>query len=527
MFLSRLTIVIATAASAGLLAAPGTHAATTDTATATASPGPYLVGAPITFTSTTACTVPCRLIWRYLDGSRLGVQLGEGTSVQKAFDSEGLKTVQLELSETCVGTTRITCTSVAYVSVFVEAAVGPTDTTPPTFTASGLTADATGPSTVVDYRFAASDQDDAVVSQSCSPAPGSSFPVGSTPISCTATDSHGNVGHDTFAVVVSDNAAPTLTVPADMTREATSAAGAAVDFAVAASDAVDGALVPSCSRASGSVFPLGATKVDCSVADAHQNTTSASFLVSVSDTTPPDLTLPASLSREASSAAGATVEYAVSAHDAVDGGLAPACSTPSGAVFPLGSTRVSCSVSDSRGNTRRDSFAVVVVDTTAPRLTMPAGVVVAAASKAGAAVTFAVGAQDAVDGAVPARCSKASGSTFPIGVTRVTCTATDAHGNASPAGELTVRVQGAAEQLGDVLARVRAWGARAQALRGLLRSAAAAAGSGRSTLACRRLAVLDARRPPVLHGLSRAELTWLHGRLARVEAVLGCGRTGR
>src|SRR3954453_15450106 len=168
---------VAIAAALGLLFVPATQAATTDTATAAASPGPYLVGEPITFTSTTPCTVPCRLIWTFLNGTRLGDQIGEGTSVSQAFPTPGLKTVELRLTEQCVGTTRLVCASTALVSVFVEAAPTAEDTTPPTFAVAGVEVEATGPNTPVNYTFSASDPDDAVASQSCAPPPGSSFPV--------------------------------------------------------------------------------------------------------------------------------------------------------------------------------------------------------------------------------------------------------------------------------------------------------------------------------------------------------------
>ena len=75
---------------------------------------------PITFTSTTPCTVLCRLIWTYLNGTRLGDRIGEGENVQQSFSTPGWKTVQLRLTEFCVGTTRLVCDSVAYVSVFVD-----------------------------------------------------------------------------------------------------------------------------------------------------------------------------------------------------------------------------------------------------------------------------------------------------------------------------------------------------------------------------------------------------------------------
>jgi len=127
------------------------QAATSDSATATASPGPHLVGQPITFTSTNPCTVACRLIWTYLNGTRLGVALGEGTSVTTSLSTHGLKTVELSLTETCVGTTRLVCSSVAVVSVDVQQAPPPptTDSTAPAFALSGVEAEATGPTTPV------------------------------------------------------------------------------------------------------------------------------------------------------------------------------------------------------------------------------------------------------------------------------------------------------------------------------------------------------------------------------------------
>jgi hypothetical protein len=434
------------AAALALLAiAPSTSvAATTDTATAEASPGPYLVGQPITFTSTTPCTTACRLTWRFLDGSRLGDQLGEGVSVTTTFATPGLKTVELRLTESCVGTTRLTCASFAYVSVFVEAAQGAEDKTPPTFTVSGLNAEATGPSTVVNYTFSAADVDDAVVSQSCTPAPGSSFPVGSTSIECTATDSHGNVGNETFAVDVSDTTAPTLTVPAPITAEATSSAGADVSFAVSAMDAVDGPVTPSCSQ-------------------------------------------------------------------------------PSGSTFPLGSTTVDCTATDSRGNSGTASFAVNVVDTTPPSLTVPAAIAVDATSPAGAGVTYSAAANDLVDGAVAPACSPASGSVFPIGTTTVSCTATDAHGNASQAKTFDVHVKGAAEQLADLLRQVQQFGLQGNTLSSRLQSVMRSVSDGSTAKACRQLADLQGDLSGALgKKLTAAQAEFVRGALARIANVLGC-----
>jgi uncharacterized repeat protein (TIGR01451 family) len=85
------------------------------------------------------------------------------------------------------------------------------------------------------------------------------------------------------------------------------------------------------------------------------------------------------------------------------------------------------------------TFAVVIVspipDTTPPVISdVPASIVAEATSAAGAVVTYASPvAIDDRDGAVAVSCAPASGSTFPLGISTVTCTASDAAGNDSSA----------------------------------------------------------------------------------------------
>jgi predicted extracellular nuclease len=86
---------------------------------------------------------------------------------------------------------------------------------------------------------------------------------------------------------------PVLTLPANITAEATSAAGASVTFTTSALDAVTGAATVSCSFSSGDTFPLGATTVHCSATDGHDNTATDSFTVTVVDTTAPSITITA------------------------------------------------------------------------------------------------------------------------------------------------------------------------------------------------------------------------------------------
>lgn len=116
-----------------------------------------------------------------------------------------------------------------------------------------------------------------------------SFGLGTTEVTWTATDDAGNESTATSQVTVTDTTAPAITgTPADITTEATSADGASVSFtAPAASDLVDSVVAVSCDKVSGDTFPLGDTTVTCTAEDAAHNLASAHFTVTVQDTTAP------------------------------------------------------------------------------------------------------------------------------------------------------------------------------------------------------------------------------------------------
>jgi len=308
----------------------------------------------------------------------------------------------------------------------------PADTTAPVITTPGnFTAEATGPTgAVVTYAVSALDPDDAAT-VSCAPAPGSTFPLGSTTVACTASDTHGNTANASFTITVKDTTPPALTVPANITAEATGPSGAAVSYTATAIDAVDGSVTPNCSPASGSIFALGTTTVNCTATDTHGNATSGSFTVTVQDTTPPALTLPANITAEATGPSGAAVSYTATAIDAVDGSVTPNCSPASGSIFALGTTTVNCTATDTHGNATSGSFTVTVEDKTAPTLSLPANITAVATSASGAVVTYPVSATDPDNdtSTLTISCTPRSGSMFPAGVTTVTCTATDPAGN--------------------------------------------------------------------------------------------------
>ncbi|WP_437972383.1 DNRLRE domain-containing protein [Sorangium sp. So ce260] len=153
----------------------------------------------------------------------------------------------------------------------------------------------------------------------------------------------------------------------------------------------------------------------------------------VGDTTEPTLTVPDDLVIEATSTGGAAATFTVSAIDDVDGAVPVICTTPPGSALPIGVTIVHCYALDATGNLDYGTFAVIVEDTTAPLLTVPGSMTVQPAGPWGAELSFFAAAIDAVDGAVPVTCSPAPGTVLPVGVTTVTCGATDAAGNTASA----------------------------------------------------------------------------------------------
>jgi hypothetical protein len=318
--------------------------------------------------------------------------------------------------------------------VAVFDSTGPVFSAPPDLTIEASTASGAAVGYVV---TPATDAVDGPVPVTCLPASGSLFPLGETVVQCIASDVPGNVTTKAFKVLVVDTTAPQLAaVSGDLIVQATGPAGAVVAYATpTATDAVDGPLPVSCAPPSGAVFGLGVNVVLCQAADSHGNVRSAPFRITVIDTTPPLLVLPGPLTAEATGPAGAAVTFAVGATDIVSGAALVQCSASSGDTFPIGQTAVQCTASDLNGNVSTGGFTVLVKDTAAPAISgVPAGQTVLATSAAGAAVTYAQPtAADVVDGAVAVQCTPASGATFPLGATTVTCGAQDAAGNAASA----------------------------------------------------------------------------------------------
>ena len=164
-----------------------------------------------------------------------------------------------------------------------------------------------------------------------------------------------------YSLALEDTTPPVLTTPTSVAVEATGPSGATVTFAASASDPDDMAGPVTCSPMSDSVFPIATTTVMCSSTDTHGNAGSASFTVTVRDTTPPNLTLPANIMVDATSPSGTVVTYTTLAADIVDGAGPVTCTPASGATFGIGTTTVKCSASDKSGNPANGMFLVTIL----------------------------------------------------------------------------------------------------------------------------------------------------------------------
>ncbi len=94
-----------------------------------------------------------------------------------------------------------------------------------------------------------------------------------------------SVLNDTFSYTVAtgpdDTTPPVLTLPANITTDATSPSGAVVTYTVSARDLIDGPVVASCVLPSGSFFPIGTSTVSCQASDSTGNTAYGNFQIVV------------------------------------------------------------------------------------------------------------------------------------------------------------------------------------------------------------------------------------------------------
>ncbi|HEX5735180.1 MAG TPA: HYR domain-containing protein [Blastocatellia bacterium] len=279
---------------------------------------------------------------------------------------------------------------------------------------------------------------------SCSPPAGSAFPVGTTTVRCCAQDAAEISNLCTFTITVNDTQAPVLTCPPNITQMAPSGlCSATVTYSLpTVNENCAPTPTPTCNPASGSIFPVGTTTVNCSATDAATNTGSCSFTVTVTSDQAFSITCPSNITTAAGPGqCSAAVSYPPpSVINACGGSGSATCNPPSGSFFPSGTTTVTCTATSGNNNVMC-SFTITVNDNQPPSISCPGNIVRNTdANQCSVAVEFPTPTASDICSSVTVTCSPSSGSRFPTGTQTVTCTATDASRNtASCSFNVTVR----------------------------------------------------------------------------------------
>jgi hypothetical protein len=279
--------------------------------------------------------------------------------------------------------------------------------------------------TGIKYDVSVTGGDGSAVTVNCDPVSGSTFPFGTSKISCSAYDASER-DFSNVQVNVWDGTPPKVFVPAGIDAAADDEKGAYVKFDTSATDDIDGSARVLCDRDSGAFFPNGNTRVACEATDSSLNVGYGYFNVFVKPRDPGVLKLDApDVKAEATDKGGAFVEYRVTAYGSADPDPVIECFPESGEYFKIGSTKVGCTAVDDFGSRAEASFVVTVVEQGS--FLRGEDITAEATSPSGAEVTWEL--KPSEEWAAAITCSPEPGSLFAFGETSVECSST------TPAGE--------------------------------------------------------------------------------------------
>ena len=206
----------------------------------------------------------------------------------------------------------------------------------------------------------------AVASLTSDAAPGDTFPVGTTTVTYTALDIHGNSSTASFNVTVTDDEVPSISgMPANITQAADNGACTTAVTWTEPTAADNCALASLTSDiAPGTTFFLGTTTVTYTATDIYGNSSTATFNVIVVDDQDPTISgTPANITVSADVGLCTT---AVNWTEPTAADNCPGVSLSSdiapGTTFFLGTTTVTYTATDVSGNETTATFNVIVVD---------------------------------------------------------------------------------------------------------------------------------------------------------------------
>ena len=200
----------------------------------------------------------------------------------------------------------------------------------------------------------------------------------------------------------------------------------------------------------------------------------------------------------------------------------------------------SCPATDQRGMSRPDdtettcdigAYESAPADSDLGLSGLPANVTTDATSPQGAVVTYTLPAAVDESGDSPGpsvNCTPASGSTFPIGTTTVTCTVTDSDDTPSTvSGSFQVVVKGAAEQISDLISLINSFNLSPQGIQtsfdSQLQAVQTDLAANNTAQACSDLtSFINHVKAQSGKMLTVAQANQLLAAATRIQAVLGC-----
>ncbi|MFK8114032.1 MAG: GEVED domain-containing protein, partial [Rubripirellula sp.] len=244
-----------------------------------------------------------------------------------------------------------------------------------------------------------------------------------------------------IGIMVRENVPPQVSAPPNLVLEGNSEGGF-LGLNQAFADYLDSAVAtdlldtnPTLANNRPPFLQLGQNVITFTATDASGNSQSDTSVVSVFDTTPPEISVsPLSVSFEATGVTGVTdvtLPFQITASDIVDPN--PVVSFDSGNDFVLGTTTATYTARDFRNNEASFDVEIMVVDTTAPEFTLPASISIdtnlAGSADLNSAMLIDLLSNAASDIADDSLTFTADVQSFSPGTNMVTFTATDDSGN--------------------------------------------------------------------------------------------------
>ena len=211
---------------------------------------------------------------------------------------------------------------------------------------------------------------------------------GSHIITLKVTDPSGAFSEDTLTVDVVDNSEPSITAPPNVSVStgpgATSCDVYISDATLGAASATDGCsatvTITRTGVPAGNLFPVGQTVITYTADDGHGNTKNAMQIVTVTDNTPPTLSVPADITTDApANSCSANVNPGTAtasdncASVTVTGTRSD--SQPLNAPYPVGVTTITWKATDGANNMTTGTQTITVKDAQAPVITLTSGTI--------------------------------------------------------------------------------------------------------------------------------------------------------